>query len=98
MELNPAPVPVVQHPGERFDSVKSNPAEVSNKGQPQSGKERRKERLPGRRAAAYSVYKPADCCELPRSAQGGGYSLTIAPPSMHRSIAIAADMQSGHAG
>jgi hypothetical protein len=40
MELNPPPALVMQHPRERFDYVKSNPVEVSNKGQPQYEKER----------------------------------------------------------
>jgi hypothetical protein len=40
MELNPTPIPVVHHPHERFDSMKSNHVEVSNKGQPQYEKKR----------------------------------------------------------
>jgi len=40
MELDPTPIPVVHHPHERFDFVKSKPMEVSNKGQPQYEKNR----------------------------------------------------------
>jgi hypothetical protein len=40
MEINPTRVHVMQHPRERFDYVKSNRVEVSNKGQPQYEKKR----------------------------------------------------------
>jgi hypothetical protein len=40
MELNPTPILVMHHPCERFDFVKANPVEVSNKGQPEYEKKR----------------------------------------------------------